>query len=76
MERYRVVAAILSFLLVVSMSVAMVGPQWGSVGTVVPGTSVISDQMFNPGGYGITFLVLALLLFASMVGGVYLAKEE
>ncbi|MBX8637303.1 MAG: hypothetical protein KIY11_02950 [Thermoplasmata archaeon] len=76
MERYQLIAVIASFLLFVTMSIALVGPQWGSVGTLVPGTTELSKQMFNPGGYGITFLVLALLLVASMIGGVYLAKEE
>ena len=76
MERYQLVAVISSFLLLVTMSVALVGQQWGNVGTLIPGTSEISNQMFNPGGYGITFLILALLLVASMIGGVYLAKEE
>jgi len=74
MEKYQLVAVISSFLLLIVMTVAFTGPVWGNIGTVVPSTSEISNQMFNPGGYGITFLVLALLLVASMIGGVYLAK--
>ncbi len=76
MERYQLSAAILSFLLLVVLTVAFSSQTWGYVGETIAGTASLSFQMFNPGGYGLTFLLLAVLLTSSMIGGVYLAKEE
>jgi NADH:ubiquinone oxidoreductase subunit 6 (subunit J) len=76
LERYQISAVLLSFLLLVVLSIAFIPANWGYVGETAASTASISYQMFDPGGYGITFLIVALLLAASMIGGVYLAKEE
>ncbi len=76
LEKYQITAVLLSFLLLIVLSIALVPANWGYAGQTVSGTAAVSYQMFNPGGYGITFLIVAVLLAASMIGGVYLAKEE
>ena len=76
MERQLVVSAIVSFLLLAVMLAAFSTYNWSSIGAAIAGTSDIASQMFSPSGYGLTLLIVGVLLGASMVGGVYLAKEE
>lgn len=76
MERQIVVSAIVSFLLLAVMLVAFSTYSWSSIGAAISSTSDIAGQMFDPSGYGLTLLIVGVLLGASMVGGVYLAKEE
>ena len=76
MERQLVVSAIVSFLLLAVMLAAFSTYSWSSIGSAIAGTSDIAVQMFEPSGYGLTPLIVGVLLGASMVGGVYLAKEE
>ncbi len=75
-DRRLAFAGIVSFLLFIVMLAAFYPVNWSFVGSTVVDTALLSQQMFNPGGYGVTLLVVAVLLGASMVGGVYLAKEE
>ena len=76
MDRQLIVSAIVSFLLFVVMVAAFSTASWSYIGSTVVDTTRLAKQMFEPSAYGITLLVVALLLGASMIGGVYLAKEE
>lgn len=42
--------------------------------TSEPGGSGVADSLFNQ--YGVTVILIALVLSAAMIGGVYLAKME
>lgn len=78
-DRQLAISAVVAALLFIVMVVAIMPANWYSIGgiyTVAVATSTISSQMFDPSSYGITVLIVAVLLGASMVGGVYLAKEE
>ncbi len=76
MDRQMVISAVISVVLFVVMAAALAPVNWSAIGNAVADTSDIAAQMFSPSGYGLTLLVVAVLLGASMVGGVYLAKEE
>lgn len=76
MDRQLAISALISALLFVMMAAAFATMNWSDIGQIVVGTSAIAEQMFSPSGYGLTLLVVAVLLGASMIGGVYLAKEE
>lgn len=76
MDRQLIIASIISVLLFIAMLAAFAPESWMNIGGIVVDTSLISQQMFQPSGYGVTLLVVGALLGASMIGGVYLAKEE
>ncbi len=76
MDKQLIIAAIVSALLFVVMIAAFAPVGWSNIGQTVVDTSSIATQMFEPSGYGVTVLIVGVLLGASMLGGVYLAKEE
>lgn len=75
-DRQLIVSATISVLLLAVFLAAFARVDWSYVGVTIISTAALSKQMFSPSGYGIALLVVAVLLAASMIGGVYLAKEE
>ena len=73
------VAAVAALFLV--MAVSLVGIPWPTeqhqidvVNTTSPGGNAIANSLFN--SYTIALILIAIILAAAMVGGVYLAKME
>ena len=64
--------AVLLFLLVVLGSI--LSSQWPSGTLHSTDSNSLSSTIFND--YGLAVLVVGLVLFVSMLGGVYLAQEE
>ena len=63
---------LLLFLVIILGS--MLAAQWpaGNLGST--NTTDLSDLLFNE--YGIVVMIVGIVLFVSMLGGVYLAQEE
>jgi len=76
LDRQLLTSGIISFVLLIVMLFAFARVNWYYAGKMIAATSQGAHQMFDPTGYGITLLILGVLLGASMIGGVYLAKEE
>ncbi len=64
-------ALVLFFVMVLG---SILAAQWpaGSLGTT--NNNDLSDLVFND--YGVVVLIVGIVLFVSMLGGVYLAQEE
>lgn len=72
----RITAAVSALLLFAVLVLAIYPANWGNIGQTVVATGQLGAALFSPSGYGFTLLVLGVLLGGSMIGGVYLAKEE
>ncbi len=73
------VAAVAALFLV--MAISFIGVPWPTtqheipvVNTTSPGGNAIANSLFN--AYTIGLILIAIILAAAMVGGVYLAKME
>jgi NADH:ubiquinone oxidoreductase subunit 6 (subunit J) len=73
------VAAVAALFLV--MAISFIGVPWPTtqhqidvVNTSAPGGNAIANSLFN--AYSIALILIAVILAAAMVGGVFLAKME
>lgn len=72
-KRDALLACTLVLFLVVVLGSILVA-QWPAGSLSSTDTNQLSDQVFNE--YGLAVLVIGIVLFVSMLGGVFLAQEE
>lgn len=69
---------VVAFLAIIGLFVLMLGAilaaQWPSSSIQTISNQVFGTTMFTT--YGFTFIVVGLVMFVSMMGGVFLAQEE
>ncbi|MCG7845077.1 MAG: hypothetical protein MIO90_06580 [Methanomassiliicoccales archaeon] len=61
-------------LLVEVMLYSVFSIEWGDIGNTVIKTAEIGEVIFNQ--YGVAVLMLGLLLFSAILGGVFIAQED
>lgn len=66
-----IIAALALFLIVLG---SILSVDWNAGEMTEVGTERVGSSLFDD--YGFTFLVVGLLMFAAMMGGVFLAKED
>lgn len=74
MDRSKVVAIIAVAALLAIVLGSLVSVDWDAGDVSEIGTEPVGRALFDE--YGVTFLVVGLLMFAAMLGGVFLARED
>jgi len=73
-SRQTILAILATIVLLVIVLGTVVLAAWSPGEITEIGMEELGNSMFEE--YGITFLVVGVLMFAAMLGGVFLAKED
>jgi len=71
-QRAFAIISVATFLIIIISSLSL--SSWGAGEITEIGMHQIGIALFED--YGITFLIIGILMFVAMIGGVFLAKEE
>ncbi len=74
MNKRMVASGIIALVLLLLFLGTVVSAKWPSLSLQQISNNVFGTTLFTT--YGFTFLVVGLVMFVSMLGGVFLAQEE